>query len=225
MENEFVNYLPDNLRFIRARLNITQEQMAARIGIKRTHYSNYENRLREPNFATLSKIFAYCQSVFDLDGASDLIFNNLEGKMNFDNSPLLRNIEECGVTIPVFDVISAEAPLKTVKDIVGSELIPKSWLEGGREYFAFKITDDIMEPKYLEGDVVIFQKVNDCESGSECIVIVNDNDATFKKVIKTDVGLILQPLNHKYEPEIYSIEEQKKSFIKIIGKVKEIRRK
>lgn len=36
--------------------------------------------------------------------------------------------------------------------------------------------------RYEDGDVVILRKQETCESGQDCAVLVNGNDATFKRV-------------------------------------------
>lgn len=82
-----------------------------------------------------------------------------------------------------------------------------------------------MYPDYLDGDTIILEKIEDCESGEDCIVMVNGNDGTFKRVIKSENGIILQPLNTAYSPMIYSNEQIETLPIKIIGKVVELRRK
>lgn len=56
--------------------------------------------------------------------------------------------------------------------------------------------------------------------------MVNGNDATFKKVLKNEAGIILQPLNDKdYEPKFYSNKDIKELPVTIIGIAREIRRK
>ena len=76
-----------------------------------------------------------------------------------------------------------------------------------------------------DGDIVIFEKVNNCENGQHCAVMVNGNDATFKKVLKSETGITLQPLNSNYEPVFYSNKQIKELPVTIIGVAKEIRRK
>ena len=127
--------------------------------------------------------------------------------------------------IPVLGTIPAGIPLEAIEDILDYEEIPTEWLQGNKEYFALKIKGDSMSPFYNTGDVVIFQKVNDCESGSHCAVMVNGNDVTFKKIIKNETGIILQPLNKNYDPIFYTNEQIKELPINIIGIAKEIRRK
>lgn len=127
--------------------------------------------------------------------------------------------------IPVLGTIPAGIPLEAIENIEDYEEIPLDWLKGDKEYFGLKIKGDSMSPFYNTGDTVIFQKVNNCESGSHCAVMVNGNDVTFKKIIKNETGIILQPLNKNYDPIFYTNEQIKELPIVIIGVAKEIRRK
>lgn len=88
-----------------------------------------------------------------------------------------------------------------------------------------RIKGTSMMPEYLDGDTIILEKVDDCESGQDCVVMVNGQDGTFKRVFKNETGIILQPLNPTFSPMVYSNEEIEKLPIKIIGKVVELRRK
>ena len=80
-----------------------------------------------------------------------------------------------------------------------------------------------MYPKYLDGDIVIARKQNTFESGNDCVVTVNGDEATFKRVIRQGSAIILQPINTTYEPRIFTGEETEPE-IKIIGVVVELRR-
>ena len=82
-----------------------------------------------------------------------------------------------------------------------------------------------MSPEYLDGDTIILEKVDDCESGQDCVVMVNGNDGTFKRVFKNETGIILQPLNPEFQPLIYTNEQIKSLPVRVIGKVVELRRK
>lgn len=126
--------------------------------------------------------------------------------------------------IPVLGKIPAGIPIELIEDVIDYEDISEEMLKGDREYFGLKVSGDSMNPKYLDGDVLIVQKADDCESGQDCIVMVNGDDGTFKRVIKNKDGIILQPLNPNYEIKFYSNDEIEKLPIKILGVVKEIRR-
>ena len=50
-------------------------------------------------------------------------------------------------------------------------------------------------------------------------------NGTFKKVLKNENGIILQPLNPEYQPMVYTNEQIEQLPVRIIGKVVELRRK
>ena len=116
--------------------------------------------------------------------------------------------------------------MEAIVDIIDYEEIPAEMTAGGKEYFALKIRGDNMYPDYVEDDVVIYLKSQNCESGDECTVIVNGTDATFAKVIKQKGGIVLQPLNvTEHEPTYYSDSEIEELPVRIIGIARELRRK
>lgn len=125
----------------------------------------------------------------------------------------------------IYGTIPAGIPMECIEDVLDTEEIPASMLKGGKQYFGLKVKGNSMFPAYLNGDTVIFEKVDDCESGQDCVVMVNGNDGTFKRVFKNENGIILQPLNSEYRPLVFTNEQISDLPVKIIGVAKEIRRK
>lgn len=125
----------------------------------------------------------------------------------------------------VYGTIPAGIPMECIEDVIDTEEISADMLKGGKQYFGLKIKGNSMEPDYLDGDVIIFQKQDDCENGDDCVVMVNGNDGTFKRVFKNENGIILQPLNPTYSPMVYSNEEIEKLPVRILGVFEELRRK
>lgn len=148
----------------------------------------------------------------------------LANYFNIEKSDLIEKRSLKKNRIPVLGKIPAGIPIELIEDVIDYEEISEEMLKGDREYFGLKVSGDSMTPKYLDGDVLIVQKSSDCESGQDCIVMINGNDGTFKRVIKNKDGIILQPLNPNYEIKFYSNNEIEKLPIKILGIVKEIRR-
>ncbi|MCC2259793.1 LexA family transcriptional regulator [Intestinimonas sp. CLA-AA-H199] len=130
------------------------------------------------------------------------------------------------IRISVLGTIPAGIPIDAVEDILDWEEIPVSWTTGDREYFGLRVKGDSMYPRYLEGDTVILRKQSTCDSGDDCAVMVNGNDATLKQVIlRGDRGLELRPVNTAYPPKSYSPAEIESLPVQIIGVVVELRRK
>lgn len=154
----------------------------------------------------------------------------LANYFDIKKSDLVENHDNFNRTISsaivfVYGTIPAGIPMECIEDVIDTEEISVDMLKGGKQYFGLKIKGDSMEPDYLDGDVIIFQKQDDCESGDDCVVMVNGNDGTFKRVFKNENGIILQPLNNKYQPMIYSNEQIENLPVRILGVFEELRRK
>lgn len=187
---------------LRRNANMKQIELCKLLGISQATLSSWENGKYEPDInqlRELSKIF---------DTSIDYIVGN---------SP-------AGRPVPVLGTIPAGVPLEAIEDILDYEELPESMFSGGREYFALKIKGDSMMPRYEDGDVVILRQQDSCESGQDCAVLVNGNDATFKRVRMNEKTLTLQPLNPAYEPMVYTTKEVAELPVRILGVAVEIRR-
>lgn len=130
-----------------------------------------------------------------------------------------------GVRIPVLGRVAAGIPIEAVTDVDDWEEIPESMAKTG-EYFALRITGNSMEPRMLDGDVVIVKRQSDVDSGDVAVVLVNGNDATVKQITKSETGLTLIGWNLAvYTPRTYNKKECRDLPVSILGKVVEIRGK
>lgn len=84
----------------------------------------------------------------------------------------------------VYGTIPAGIPMECIEDIIDTEEISADMLKGDKQYFGLKIKGNSMETEYHDGDVIICEKVDDCENGDECIVMVNGYDRNIQKGIK-----------------------------------------
>lgn len=156
--------------------------------------------------------------------------NDLISNLNFDNATYIKPIEDDinMVKIPVLGIIKAGIPIEAQQDILEYIEIPKSWLRGGKQFYGLKISGDSMSPKYQENDIVVFEDSRnyDIESSNnkDCAVMVNGNDATFKKVLLNNEGITLVPYNTEaYDIKMYTNKDIEEKPIKIIGIAREKR--
>ena len=84
---------------------------------------------------------------------------------------------------------------------------------------------DSMEPRMLEGDVVICRQTPDVESGATAVVLVNGDEATVKKLMKHKNGISLVANNPAYPPMFYTFEECESLPVRVVGQVIELRAK
>jgi repressor LexA len=70
--------------------------------------------------------------------------------------------------------------------------------------FAVRVVGDSMEPKFREGDIVIFSPAAEVHNGDDCFVrFAMPHETAFKRVFfESDNKIRLQPRNEKYSPTI-----------------------
>lgn len=161
---------------------------------------------------------------YDVDMDREWFEEKEPSEISIDNARYIETTTKT-IKIPVLGKVPAGVPIEAIQDILGYEEIPASMLKSGNNYFALKIDGDSMYPDYKTGDIIIIKQQNDCNSGDDCVVMVNGDDATFKRVIKQEKSIILKPLNNNYEPYYFNEYEILTKPVKIIGIAIEVRRK
>lgn len=163
---------------------------------------------------------------YDVDMDREWFPDNKEDLTNItiDNARYIETTTKT-VKIPILGKVPAGVPIEAIEDIIGYEEIPASMLRDGNNYFSLKIDGDSMYPDYKTGDIIIIRQQSDCNSGDDCVVMVNGDDATFKRVVKQEKSIILKPLNNEYEPYYFDEYEIMTKPVKIIGVAVEVRRK
>lgn len=180
------------------------------LGFAYTTFTSWETGVNYPRIDKIEMMADY----FHIE-KSDLI----EDKTDKPSSPAK------GIRIPVLGRVAAGIPIEAITNIEDWEEIPQSMAKTG-EYFALKIAGKSMEPRMMDGDVVIVRRQPDVDSGDIAVVLVNGNDATVKQISKSDAGLTLIGWNPSvYTPRTYNKKECKELPVSILGKVIEIRGK
>ena len=205
-------YLPENIRYLRKKHHISQETLAGELGYKSfTTIQKWEKGIAEPPLSVLLQL----AKAFQVD---------LDDLTGTDLSKEVRKKSSQAVSITVLGKVAAGIPIEAIENIIDYEEIPADWLNTG-EYFGLQIKGRSMEPRILEGDVVIVRKQEDADTGDIAIVMVDGFEATCKKIKKSDSGIMLIPFNPGYEPVFYSNDEISSLPVTIIGKVVELRGK
>lgn len=196
---------PARIKLAREDLKLTKRELAKRLGVHESSINKYEKGLVD---IPLSKI------------------SELSRVLNVTEAYLMGWEEEKtqGLKIPVLGTVAAGIPISAVEDILDYEEVPQSWENQG-EFFGLRIKGDSMQPKMDDGDVVIVRQQSDANSGDTVIALVNGDDATCKKLQKTDNGIMLVSTNPNYLPMFFTNEEIVTKPVVILGKVVELRSK
>lgn len=119
---------------------------------------------------------------------------------------------------PILGMVKAGYDYLAQENWIGCVSIDKK-LADPENYFALKITGSSMEPVLYEDDIIIVHKQNDVENGQFGIILVNNEEATVKKIVKHKDSIELIALNQYCPSKILTKDDK----FKIIGRVIEAR--
>ncbi len=194
----------ERLKALRKENKISQQKLADLLGLGQSTIAMWEKGKNSPEYESLINI----ANIFNVS------IDYLAGQKTAKHP----------CRIPVLGYVRAGVPTEALEEVIDYEDITLSESDAGN-YFALRIKGDSMAPRMMEGDTVIVRKQSDCSSGDICVVLVGSGDATVKKIIKKDTGIILMPLNACYDPLVFTLKEIESFPVTIIGKVTELRAK
>lgn len=125
-----------------------------------------------------------------------------------------RNSGDELISIPLKGTITAGEPIEAIEEY-GSINVPKYTLRGHGDFFALKVKGDSMiDDGIFDGDKVIIKKQNTADNGDTVVTLINNHEATLKKIYREKNKFRLQPANPRMDPKYYNDIE-----LQIQGKV------
>ena len=107
------------------------------------------------------------------------------------------------ISIPILGKIAAGLPIEAISDNTNYIELPETLLKKG-EYFILNVEGDSMiEAGIFDGDQVVIRKANDASNGEIVVALIDNNEATLKRIFKRGQQVALQPENSNYKTVIY----------------------
>jgi len=107
------------------------------------------------------------------------------------------------VSMPLYGRIAAGTPIEALRDPGNFVDVPRGMLAQG-EHFALEVAGDSMiDAGILDGDTVILQRRETAENGAIVVALIDDNEATLKRLRSKGNSVALEPANQSYETRIF----------------------
>tara|TARA_Y100001970_G_scaffold215889_1_gene264257 strand:+ start:570 stop:1199 length:630 start_codon:yes stop_codon:yes gene_type:complete len=107
------------------------------------------------------------------------------------------------ISIPILGKIAAGLPIEAISDNTNYIELPETLLKKG-EYFILNVEGDSMiEAGIFDGDQVVIRKASDANNGEIVVALIDNNEATLKRIFKRGQQVALQPENSDYKTVIY----------------------
>jgi repressor LexA len=106
-------------------------------------------------------------------------------------------------SIPILGQIAAGVPIEAIQQETG-RITPPEDLLGSGDHFALEVKGDSMiQAGILDGDVVIIRRSETADSGDIVVALVDNEEATLKRLRKRGNSIALEAANPAYETRIF----------------------
>lgn len=106
-------------------------------------------------------------------------------------------------SIPVLGRIAAGVPIEAIQHET-SRVNPPADLPDGDEHYALEVKGDSMiDAGILEGDLVILKRTDTAATGDIVVALIDDEEATLKRLRKKGKSIALEAANEAYETRIF----------------------
>jgi repressor LexA len=107
------------------------------------------------------------------------------------------------VVVPVMGRIAAGTPIEAIQTHSHSIVVPPDMLSPG-EHFALEVRGDSMiEAGIFEGDTVLIRKTDSADTGDIVVALVDEEEATLKRLRRKGASIALEAANPAYETRIF----------------------
>jgi repressor LexA len=127
--------------------------------------------------------------------------NVIQGKLG--RAPAVAANSNEPVLVPVMGRIAAGVPIEAIQTHSHTIGVPPDMLSPG-EHFALEVRGDSMiEAGILDGDTVLIRKGDAADTGDIVVALVDEEEATLKRLRKKGASVALEAANPAYETRIF----------------------
>jgi repressor LexA len=108
--------------------------------------------------------------------------------------------------LPLYGRIAAGTPIEALRDYSNYVDVPAA-LMGSGEHYALEVDGDSMiDAGILDGDTVVIERCDSAENGSIVVALIDNEEATLKRLRRKGGAVALEPANKSYETRIFPPE-------------------
>jgi len=111
--------------------------------------------------------------------------------------------ERSNVAIPVMGRIAAGTPISALQTRSHSISLPPDLLGAGEHYALEVRGDSMIDAGILDGDTVVIKRQDTAESGDIVVALIDEEEATLKRLRKRGASIALEAANPAYETRIF----------------------
>jgi repressor LexA len=110
------------------------------------------------------------------------------------------------ISIPLLGRIAAGTPIEALQHKQGDVPLPGGLIGTGEHYALEVAGDSMINAGILDGDTIIIQRVDTAQTGEIVVALVDENEATLKRLRRRGDSIALEAANPAYETRLYGAD-------------------
>lgn len=106
------------------------------------------------------------------------------------------------VAVPLMGRIAAGVPREAIEQRMSTVSVPPEMLTRGEHYALEVRGDSMIEAGILEGDLALIRKGDSAETGDIIVALIDDEEATLKRLRRRGTSIALEAANPAYETRV-----------------------
>jgi len=139
--------------------------------------------------------------------APNVITGNFKGAM--PGAAVSSDKPADSVDLPLYGKIAAGTPIEALRDPSEYVGVPGNMLSTGDHYALTIEGDSMIEAGILDGDTVVIRRCDTAGNGSIVVALVDNEEATLKRLRRKGESIALEPANPTYETRIFGPDRVK----------------
>ena len=129
----------------------------------------------------------------------------IEGNLGKVTSPPARSNDDYArpISIPVMGRIAAGTPIEAIQSHSHTIAVPPEMLGAGEHYALEVRGDSMVDAGIFDGDTVLIKKQDTASTGEIIVALVDDEEATLKRLRRKGNTVALEAANPAYETRIF----------------------
>lgn len=161
---------------------------------------------RLPNRARALEVIRLPDAYVPRPGRQRFAPSVIEGDLGRVRAPAPPPVEHevsRSVAIPVMGRIAAGTPISAIQSRSHTVDVSPDFLSHGEHYALEVRGDSMIEAGIFDGDLVVIRKQETADSGDIVVALIDDEEATLKRLRRKGASIALEAANPNYETRIF----------------------
>ena len=129
--------------------------------------------------------------------AINILSKDEDTNFNKNNSADIKNVK-------LYGKIAAGTPVEAIENSEGFMTIPSEMIKNSNQHYALKVSGESMvDAGILDGDIAVLEKTELVNNGDIVVALIDNQEATLKRIRKKSNAIALEPANKNFETRIF----------------------